>query len=116
LAPMVLPSRRDLRLDEVIHYLSERMAPIPLNDTHKMRRVYAKHILDWAEKEYPQTDPMIVAKRLINIATKDEWHRRNAMSVGYIYRQRGKLVMLGLEEKEKKRQKRGGSGYRVEFD
>lgn len=107
---------RDLRIDEIIAYLADKMRPVPLNDSHKMRRIFVKHIIDWSEREYPGVDPLVVAKRLINIATADDWHRRNAMSLGYIYRNRGKLVMLGLEQKEAEQRKKGGSGYRVIFE
>lgn len=106
----------DTRPDEILAYLADKMQPVPLNDTHKMRRVFARHLIKWSESEYPGVDPLVVARRLINIAVWDPWHRRNAMSISYIYRHRGKLVLLGLEQKEKKRQATGGSGYRVVFE
>lgn len=105
-------AERNLDIDRVLAFFSASLNGIPMDGGAKMSRIYAKHLLDWARSDYPGADPVKVVERLIHIAMGEEFHRRNCTSLGYIHRNKGKLVLIGKEQ----RKKQGGGGYRIVFE
>ncbi len=86
-------------INEVLAYFSLCLGDIPMDGGVQMNRNQAKLLLDWAKKEYPNVDPIEVAKRLITIGTGDTFHRNHCTTMLYINRYKGRLIMVGKEQK-----------------
>lgn len=97
----------------VLEYLTERLDGIPM-DGGGMNRKYAYLLINWARREYPDWDPVGIARRLINIAMADRFHQMRATSVGYIWRNKGQLIILGRQQTGQQPKQEGG-GYRIVY-
>lgn len=87
-----------LDINECIEYLEGKLG-VRCDGTLKGNRQMCKHLIDAMLKDYPEAHPIVCVKRLVDIAMSDHWHRGSATNFGYIYRNRARLILLGLEQK-----------------
>ncbi len=92
-------------INEIVRYFQEKLGDVPMDGTVQMNRNNTKLLLDWAKKTYPNVDPVATIKRLIDIGTQDDFHKRFCNTTLYLFRHKGKLIMIGLEQKAKDRPK-----------
>ena len=88
-------------INEVIGCLKEHLGDIPMDGAVCSNRNYSKHLLDWAAKTFPDYEPVAIVNRLIDIAMGDDFHRRNCTTMGYIHRNKGRLMMIAKEKRDK---------------
>ena len=65
--------------------------------------MYFTHLLNHFSKEYPDHDPVETTKRLIDIAIGDSFHRGLATKVSYLWFNKGRLILLGKQQREQQR-------------
>ncbi len=65
-------------------------------------RMFCKHLLTSLKKDYPNHDPVVGVKRLINIAFSDPWHATKAVGFHYLFYKKGTLIQLGLAQRPEK--------------
>ena len=70
-----------------------------LDGSEKDNRYAAKSLLDKLAKDYPEYDALECAKHLINAVVKDEFHRKNATSVRYLFNNCGKITAAARARK-----------------
>ncbi len=85
-------------IDECIGYLEWKLG-VRCDGSVKNNRHMCRHLVDSMLTEYPEADPVVCIKRIVNIAMSDHWHRDKSTNFGYLYRNRARLILLGLEQK-----------------
>lgn len=103
-------------VNAVMEHMTTMLDGVPMDGTLKLNRQYAFHLLNWARREYPDWDPVWIAKRLINIAMADRFHQMRATSIGYIWRTKGQLILLGRQQSGQQPKQDGGGGYRIVYE
>lgn len=100
-------------INEILRYFQEKLGDVPMDGTVVFNRNNAKRLLDWGKKTYPGVDPVATIKRLIDIGTADDFHKQFCNTFLYIDRHKGKLIMLGREQRAKEKPKVQEGPYRI---
>lgn len=82
-------------INEIIAYLEEKLDGVPMDDGKKNRN-YAQLMLNEIKKlcvkqGFEESKAVPIIKSIINAAFQG-WHKKNATSVQYIYRNMGKII------------------------
>lgn len=92
-------------INACIEHLRVALGELPIDGSVKQNRNDCKLLLDFFGQKYSHQDmPIKAVCRLIDIARSDDFHRRNATSMGYIRRNKGRLMQIGAEQKGKTKQ------------
>ena len=97
------PEREDKRkpdITECVAYLRQKIHPVPLDDSEPKNRQMAHLLLNKLAKQYPTVSPIAVAKRVIDLAIADDFHRRNATSMYYIWKHCGSIISKAQPKRE----------------
>ncbi len=94
--PVLKIDKRSPEIQAIIDTLKELLDGIPMDDTEKENRYYARLLLlkvrkACREQNHPETDAVNLTKNIIKAAFSG-WHKKNATSVQYIYRNMGKII------------------------
>lgn len=92
-------------INEVIEYLRASLGDVPMDGTQQQNRNNCKLLLDFLSRQYPGYDPVAGAKRMIDLAMGDGWHKGRCTNVQYLYWNRGKIIALGVASKPKEEPK-----------
>lgn len=89
-------------INACLDYLSKSMNGLPMDGSREQNRRYCKLLLDFFGQKYSLQDmPVKAVCRLIDLAREDDFHKRNATSMGYIWRNKGRLMQIGMEKRGK---------------
>lgn len=88
---------RDVRIDELIMYFEGKIGST-LDGTQKGIRFECYRLIKKMEKEYKGKDPVVAIKVLIDIATDDEFHSKNATNFRYITNNIQRLIRVYKEK------------------
>lgn len=100
LKPRVDKRRPDVT--ECMEYLKAKLRGAPMDGNDKRNRMYCGNLISALKKDYPNHDPVVGVKRLINIAFADSWHSSKAVGFEYFYYKKGTLIQLGLAQRPEK--------------
>ena len=89
-------------INECMSYLKEKLRGAPMDGNEKRNRMYCGNLISALKKDYPNHDPVVGVKRLINIAFADSWHSSKAVGFEYFYYKKGTLIQLGLSQRPDK--------------
>ena len=65
-------------------YLRDRLGS-SLDGSVKENRLYCYNLLRKMKKDYPDVEPVVQVKMLIDLAMQDKFHRKNATGFKYLY-------------------------------
>ena len=94
------PSHGSNDINSCIEYLKEKVGG-QLDGTQKDNRQYCYNLIRKVKKGFPELDPVEQVKIVIDIATTDAFHSRNATSFKYIYYNFVKIVKQAKESTNK---------------
>lgn len=87
-------------INELLEYFQLKLGDVPMDGSREMNRNNAKRLVDWAKKTYPGYDAVVTIKRLIDIGTSDEFHKRYCNTTLYLDRHKGKLIIAAKEQRQ----------------
>lgn len=106
LKPRVDKRRPDVT--ECMEYLKAKLKGAPMDGNEKDNRRVCSILITALKRDYAGHDPVVMVKRLINIAFADQWHSRRAAGFDYLFNHKGKLIQLGLAQRPDKAYKQVG--------
>lgn len=99
-------------INECMAYLKGKLRGGVMDGSTGDNRRYCNHLIGAMKKEYPNSDPVVCVKRIINIAFMDSWHMNKATGFRYLYYNKGTLIQIGLAQRPEKPKYRMEGGLR----
>ena len=90
----------DPQINECIEHLKSAVGT-SLDGTMKDNRMYARHLLNRMKKDYPDKEPLVQVKALIDYGLRDDFHGKNITSFKYLYYNAQKIIQSVQSKKSR---------------